>query len=90
MTTLAASPPVPVSVLLVVEEALCVPAAGVDDVAADDALLAEEAVAQEALLAAAVVRARRGVAHAQTVLGVAVFLGRKNRFYHHLQSRHHL
>ena len=76
MTTLAASPPV--SVLLVVEEALCVPAAGVDDVAADDALLAEDPVAQEALLAAAPVVAaaanRMRVGDAHSVLGVAVVL----------------
>ena len=68
----------PVSVLLVVEEALGVPAAGVDDVAADDALLAEEPVAQEAILAAATVavpaKAKEGVGDAHSVLGVAVVL----------------
>ena len=73
---LAATPPV--SVLLVVEEAVCVPAAGVDDVAADDALLAEEPVAQEALLAPAPVataaNTQEGVGHAHSVLGVAVVL----------------
>ena len=66
----------PVSVFFVVEEAVCVLAARVDDVAADHALLAEEAVAQEPLLAAAaVVPARRcRVWHAHSVLGVAVVL----------------
>ena len=68
----------PVTVLLVVEEALGVPAAGVDDVAADDALLAEEPVAQEAILAAATVvvlaNAKGVVGDAYSVLGVAVLL----------------
>ena len=60
--------------LLVVEEALGVPAAGVDDVAADDALLAEEPVAKEALLATATVMVPGWVGDAHAVLGVAVVL----------------
>ena len=43
------TPNKPVSVLLVVEEAVGVLAARVDDVAADDALLAEVAVALESV-----------------------------------------
>ena len=50
-------------------------AAGVDNVAADDALLAEVAVAQETVLAAAPVPAsRQRVRDAHPVLGVAVVL----------------